>query len=555
MGRWIAVCLLALPAHGGEVTLADASVKIGSPQKKGTAQHISVRDNLSPSQAGLHERGYLRLGLESVPVGLSAQHVGSATLRLWVNGVVSPGTFDVLLVDAAWNEASVEGLNAPALAATVASGIAITKADIGTYLCIDVTSAVQAWVGGMPNYGLCLVPANGAHFRVDSKENKLTSHAPSLEIVVSAAGLVGPQGPQGAPGPQGAQGPVGPQGPDGPQGPQGPAGPQGVDGSQGPQGPVGPQGPDGPQGPQGPAGPQGVDGPQGPQGPQGPAGPQGVDGPQGPQGPVGPQGAPGVLDISTMPEVAVVQGVSDYLALWSASGAGTYKVRAGMLGNGRGSTMVSDECFFRATTQIYEGGIVGSVSGSGAALSSGAGAGNHPGVVVLSTGTTATGSASLYGSGSPSSVLAGGGAIRFGAVVKLDALSTPSQTFAARLGLGDSAASDGTDGIFFRYTDAANGGRWLAVARSNNVESTVDTGVAADTNFHTFEFAVDAGGTSVQFLVDGIAVGAPITTNIPAAAGRETGLRPAALTKTVGLTARTLRMDAYWYQFEFTTVR
>jgi hypothetical protein len=536
----MAVCLLALPAHGGEVTLADASVKIGSPQKKGSAQHISVRDNLSPSQAGLHERGYLRLGLESVPVGLSAQHVGSATLRLWVNGVVSPGTFDVLLVDAPWIEASVEGLNAPALAATVASGIAITKADAGTYLCIDVTSAVQAWVGGMPNHGLCLVPANGAYFRVDSKENKLTSHAPSLEIVVSAAGLVGPLGPVG---------PVGPQGAPGPQGPQGPVGPQGADGPQGATGPQGADGPQGPLGPQGPVGPQGADGPQGV------PGPQGADGPQGPQGPVGPQGAPGVLDISTMPEVAVVQGVSDYLALWSASGAGTYKVRAGMLGNGRGSTMVSDECFFRATTQIYEGGVVGSVSGSGAALSSGAGAGNHPGVAVLSTGTTATGSASLYGSGSPSSVLAGGGAIRFGAVVKLDALSTPSQTFAARLGLGDSAASDGTDGIFFRYTGAANGGRWLGVARSNNVESTVDTGVAADTNFHTFELVIDAGGTSVQFLVDGIAVGAPITTNIPAAAGRETGLRPAALTKTVGLTARTLRVDAYWYQFEFTTVR
>ncbi|MBK8180412.1 MAG: collagen-like protein [Planctomycetes bacterium] len=326
-------------------------------------------------------------------------------------------------------------------------------------------------------------------------------------------------------------------------------GPQGADGPQGATGPQGADGPQGPLGPQGPVGPQGADGPQGV------PGPQGADGPQGPQGAVGPQGAPGVLDISTMSEVAVVQGVSDYLALWSASGAGTYKVRAGMLGNGRGSTVVSDECFFRATTQIYEGGIVGSVSGSGAALSSGAGAGNHPGVVVLSTGTTATGSASLYGSGSPSSVLAGGGAIRFGAVVKLDALSTPSQTFAARLGLGDSAASDGTDGIFFRYTDAANGGRWLGVARSNNVESTVDTGVAADTNFHTFELAIDAGGTSVQFLVDGIAVGAPITTNIPAAAGRETGLRPAALAKTVGLTARTLRVDAYWYQFEFTTVR
>lgn len=83
-------------------------------------------------------------------------------------------------------------------------------------------------------------------------------------IIVTAAGLVGPQGERGpigpAGGPSGSQGPPGPSGSIGPQGPIGNTGPAGPTGSIGPAGPTGSQGPIGPSGSQGPIGPAGPSG-------------------------------------------------------------------------------------------------------------------------------------------------------------------------------------------------------------------------------------------------------------------------------------------------------
>lgn len=62
-------------------------------------------------------------------------------------------------------------------------------------------------------------------------------------IIVTAAGLVGPQGERGPIGPAG--GPSGSQGPPGPSGSQGPAGPTGATGPAGPSGSQGPAGPSG----------------------------------------------------------------------------------------------------------------------------------------------------------------------------------------------------------------------------------------------------------------------------------------------------------------------
>jgi hypothetical protein len=74
------------------------------------------------------------------------------------------------------------------------------------------------------------------------------------------------RGPQGATGAAGATGSTGPTGGTGPAGPTGSTGPQGVKGDPGNTGATGPQGP---QGVIGPAGPQGAEGPAGPTGPAG----------------------------------------------------------------------------------------------------------------------------------------------------------------------------------------------------------------------------------------------------------------------------------------------
>jgi hypothetical protein len=116
-------------------------------------------------------------------------------------------------------------------------------------------------------------------------------------LIASAGGVPGPQGPQGnigAQGPQGIQGNVGPQGTQGNVGPQGIQGNTGAQGSQGIQGNVGATGATGPQGIQGNVGATGSQGPQGIQGNTGATGAQGIQGNVGATGSQGPQGSPGI---------------------------------------------------------------------------------------------------------------------------------------------------------------------------------------------------------------------------------------------------------------------
>ncbi len=166
-----------------------------------------------------------------------------------------------------------------------------------TFVTVDVTAAVQNWVGGVtPNNGF-LIQANvstDVHF--DSKESITTSQPAMLSIVLASsgsAGPAGPTGPQGLTGPAGAQGAAGTAGAAGARGATGPQGVAGATGPQGVAGAAGARGATGPQGVAGATGPQGVAGASGPQGVAGAAGARGATGPQGVAGATGPQGAVG----------------------------------------------------------------------------------------------------------------------------------------------------------------------------------------------------------------------------------------------------------------------
>jgi hypothetical protein len=324
-------------------------------------------------------KAYIKINLSTLPAGAS---VNKATLRLYVDAVVTGGSFDVYQLNASWTESGLTYNNAPALGASATNGnpTVLTTTSKNQFVLVDITSLVQSWVAGtVTNNGVALALTTAAgNFSFDSKETTDTSHQPELEIVLN--GPAGPQGPQGATGAAGPQGPIGntgatgatgPQGPQGIKGdtgatgatgPQGPIGNTGATGAQGPQGNIGPQGPQGatgltgatgPQGPIGNTGPQGVkgdtgatgaSGPQGPigntgatgatgaQGPQGPMGLTGDIGPQGLQGPQGPAGANGTginfrgaFDESTPYAVndVVTYNGSSYLATLANSNGGT----------------------------------------------------------------------------------------------------------------------------------------------------------------------------------------------------------------------------------------
>ena len=203
---------------------------------------------------------YLQFNLSGIPAGAT---VSKATLRLYVDGVVTSGSFDVYQLNGSWTESKLTYNTPPPALGISATGnhpISITTASFNQFLLIDITSLVQQWLNGtVANHGVALSLTSGSgYFSFDSKESLLTGNGPELEIAL--AGTVGPQGPQGI------------QGPAGQQGAQGPAGPKGDTGTTGAQGLTGAQGPQGATGAQGPQGPPGVDGAQGPAGPQGAAG-------------------------------------------------------------------------------------------------------------------------------------------------------------------------------------------------------------------------------------------------------------------------------------------
>jgi Protein of unknown function (DUF2793) len=144
------------------------------------------------------------------------------------------------------------------------------------------------------------------------------------------------------------------------------------------------------------------------------------------------------------------------------------------------------------------------------------------GWVSFNLGTTATGRTS-FATALVASILLGTGRASYGCRMRQVTLSDATNTYTARFGFVDSVSAESTDGVFFRYTHATNSGKWQAVTRANGVETAVDTGVtAAISTTYRFEIAVNAAGTSAGYLINGASV-ATITTNIPTAAGRETG--------------------------------
>lgn len=180
------------------------------------------------------------------------------------------------------------------------------------------------------------------------------------------------------------------------------------------------------------------------------------------------------------------------------------------------------------------------------------------GVIVGLTGTDSTGRAALFGadasSGTNSILIDIDRNIEFGIVSAPDVVPI-SGVVVYRMGLGDSVTGEPTDGIYFRYKQDVNSGKWQGVCRSNGTESVIDTGITpVSGTYHTFGFIV-TGAASVQFYVDGSPVGAAITTNIPSGTSRKTALMPLSMVKSSLTNDWNVYIDAYWYVFDFDSPR
>ncbi len=179
-------------------------------------------------QVGAQSQTYLRFSLSSLPSGTLEAGIVKATLRLYVNRVMTPGSVNFQAVENPWSEKTITFGNAPAMNPST-DQFAVDTAN--NFVSFDATKLVQLALRNRTNVGVALTPVGATEVFFDSKESTSTSQAAALDIE-----LTGPTGPQGIPGPQGLAGP------------QGIPGPMGLPGFTGPVGPAGPQGASGPTG-------------------------------------------------------------------------------------------------------------------------------------------------------------------------------------------------------------------------------------------------------------------------------------------------------------------
>ncbi len=152
----------------------------------------------------------------------------------------------------------------------------------------------------------------------------------------------------------------------------------------------------------------------------------------------------------------------------------------------------------------------------------------HPGIVrIQNTGANQTGTLALgVHAGTPNDgagLTLGAGILTITWIAKLVQLSSAGDNFTINLGIGIGAAVSGasagqaiTDGMFFSYNHAVNGGSWTITNRDTSVDTTANTNNLADTDWHRFDVVVNAAATSVAYYIDGVQVtNSPIATNIP----------------------------------------
>jgi len=173
------ILALCMSASAQITPSQDAFTNSASP---GTNYGANVLLNVN----GAGEAAYIQFNLASIPAGAT---VSQATLKLFVNGVANPGSFNVDLVTNSWGEGTITYNMAPVIGSAIASDVPVAGNGTNQYILVDITPAVYEWVNGsQPNNGIALVANGTFNASFDSKENSTTSHPPEIDIVLAAGG-------------------------------------------------------------------------------------------------------------------------------------------------------------------------------------------------------------------------------------------------------------------------------------------------------------------------------------------------------------------------------
>lgn len=166
----------------------------------------------------------------------------------------------------------------------------------------------------------------------------------------------------------------------------------------------------------------------------------------------------------------------------------------------------------------------------------------NQGVLMLATGTTATGRTSLMlaaavGAGTMKPYA---GSLRQTWYVQVPTLSSGTERYALRMGFGDSITADYANGIYFEYDDSASA-NWRCKTASASTRTTVDSGVAvAAGTWVKLEIFTTNAATSFSFAINGTTV-ATISSNMPT-----TDVSPNMhIIKSIGTTSRLAYIDYF----------
>ncbi|MFN9114981.1 MAG: hypothetical protein ACK5XN_33385 [Bacteroidota bacterium] len=183
---------------------------------------------------------------------------------------------------------------------------------------------------------------------------------------------------------------------------------------------------------------------------------------------------------------------------------------------------------------------------------------NRPGILTMSTATSAVGRLTVQadGIGLASNILSGGKLI-YETDVQIPTLSSAAQTFQFFTGFSSTNTNVSTNSIAFLYDSAGTNtgsaaiGRWQVVCANGSTRSytTTDSTVTAG-RWYRLRAEVNAAGNSVAFYINGALVKTE-TNNIPTGA-----VTPVtSIIKTVGTTARTAWLDFIRIRQKFTNPR
>jgi len=181
---------------------------------------------------------------------------------------------------------------------------------------------------------------------------------------------------------------------------------------------------------------------------------------------------------------------------------------------------------------------------------------NQQGVMLMGTGTTATGSANIrIGDNNAASHYLGQGIYTMQYFVNIETLSDATNRFYNIIGSNTGSNFANTNGIFFLYDEGGVGSygvgspNFRCITRNSTITATITSTVVTASQWYVLKIVVNANASSVQFFIDNTLV-ATHTTNIP------TLITPRiAHVKTVGTTNRSLFCDYMLVQQIYTTPR